>query len=58
MKRALSAPKGVTWIIAVALGLLGLLGHVGTISALSAYSFWLVTAGLVLLALATLLKEL
>ena len=54
----LSAPKVITWWIAVVLGVLGLLGFSGTIAALSAYSFWLVAAGLVLLALATLIKEL
>ena len=54
----LSPPKVITWWIAVILGVLGLLGYAGTIAALHAYSFWLVTAGLVLLALATLLKEL
>ncbi len=54
----LSAPKVITWWIAVALGVLGLLGHFGTIASLSPYSFWLVTAGLVLLVLATLLKDL
>jgi hypothetical protein len=58
MKRALSAPKVVTWFIAVFLGVLGLLGHSGTVASLSAYSFWLVTAGLVVLLLATLLKDL
>jgi len=56
--RKLSAPKVVTWWIAIGLGVLGLLGHTGTIAALGEYSFWLVTAGLVLLVLATLLKDL
>ena len=58
MRRKLSAPKVITWWIAVVLGALGILGHVGTVAALSQYSFWLVTAGLVLLVLATLLKDL
>ncbi len=57
-KMKLSAPKVITWWIAVVLGALGLLGHSGTVAALSTSSFWLVTAGLVLLALATLLKNL
>jgi len=56
--RKLTAPKVTTWWIAVGLGVLGLLGHTGTIAGLSEYSFWLVTAGLVLLVLATLLKDL
>jgi hypothetical protein len=54
----LSAPKVITWWVAVILGVLGLLGHFGTIAALGQYAFWLVTAGLVLLVLATLIKEL
>jgi len=54
----LTPPKVITWWIAVALGALGLLGHLGIVGALSAYSFWLVTAGLVLLAVATLIRDL
>jgi hypothetical protein len=58
MMRNLSAPKVVTWWIAIGLGVLGVLGYTGTIAALSEYAFWLVTAGLVLLVLATFLKDL
>jgi hypothetical protein len=54
----LSAPKVITWWIAVALGVLGLLGHLGIVSALSEYSFWFAIGGLALLMLATLLKDL
>ena len=54
----LTPPKTVTWWISIALGVLGLLGYVGTIAILSQYAFWLVLAGLVLLVLATLLKDL
>ncbi|MGA9532104.1 MAG: hypothetical protein WBR18_05260 [Anaerolineales bacterium] len=54
----LSAPKVVTWWIAVGLGVLGLLGYTGTLAGLGEYSFWLVAAGLVLLMLATLLNDL
>lgn len=54
----LSAPKVVTWWIAVALGALGLLGHFAIVSALSANAFWLVAGGFVVLVLATLLKDL
>jgi|SRR3990172_3567460 len=54
----LSAPKVITWWIAVALGALGLLGHLGIVAALSMYAFWLVTVGLVLLVLGTFLKDL
>ena len=53
-----SAPKAITWWIAAALGVLGLLGKFGVVAALSPYAFWLVTVGLVLLVLATLVKDL
>lgn len=54
----LSPPKVVTWWIAVALGALGLLGQYGAVAALSAYSFLFVAAGLILLVLGTLLRDL
>jgi hypothetical protein len=54
----LTPPKVITWWIAVILGVLGLLGHLGTIAALAPYAFWLVMAGLFLLVLATLIKDL
>ena len=50
----LSAPKQITWIIALILWILGVLGTVAAIPALSgAIAFWLVAAGLALLLLAT-----
>lgn len=54
----LSAPKTITWWIAVILGVLGILGTLVTIPFVSTYAFWFVTAGFVLLALASLLKGL
>lgn len=54
----LTPPKAITWWIAVVLGVLGLLGYLGTVASLSASAFWLVMAGLVLLALATRTKRL
>ena len=54
----LTPPKVITWWIAVALGALGLLGHFAAVGGLSQYSFGLVTAGLVVLVLATLMKGL
>jgi uncharacterized membrane protein YtjA (UPF0391 family) len=54
----LTPPKVITWWIALILGVLGLLGFTGTIAALSPYSFWLVMAGLVLMLVATLIKDL
>ena len=56
--RNLSAPKVVTWWIAIGLGVLGVLGYTGTVAALGEYAFWLVVAGWLLLVLATLLKDL
>ena len=56
--RNLSAPKVVTWWISIGLGVLGVLGYLGTIAVSSEIAFWLVVAGLVLLVLATLLKDL
>jgi 4-hydroxybenzoate polyprenyltransferase len=57
-KMKLTPPKVITWWVAVILGVLGFLGYMGTIAALSPYAFWLVFAGLVLLVVATLIKNL
>jgi hypothetical protein len=54
----LSAPKQVTWIIALILGVLGVVGAFVVIPLVSTYAFWVVVAGLALLLLATLLKGL
>jgi len=55
----LSAPKQITWIIAVILGVLGVIGGlVETLPILGEYGGWLVFAGFALLALATLLDGL
>jgi hypothetical protein len=54
----LSPPKVVTWWVAVVLGVLALLGYSKTISALNPFAFWLAMAGLVLLVIATLIKNL
>jgi hypothetical protein len=59
MNLKLSAPKEITWIIAVILGVVGLLMEFGVIGALgSIEAFWLLGAGFVLLALASLVKGL
>ena len=58
MNLKLSAPKVVTFWIAVALAVLGVLASQGILSGLGGYAFWLVVAGFVLLALATLFKDL
>jgi len=56
----LSAPKNITWWIAVVVGVLGILGSFTNIPFVSDSnnSFWFVAVGFVLLALATLLKGL
>jgi hypothetical protein len=53
-----SAPKVITWWIALILGALGLLGYLGAIAALSPSAFWLALAGLVLMLVATIVKGL
>ena len=58
MSIRLSAPKVITWLIAVVLGAVGILAHLVTIQVLSQYAFWLVAAAFVLLAIATLLNGL
>ena len=52
----LSAPKKVTWWVAVVLGVLGILASFVTIPFVSAYAFCFVVIAFVLLALATYLK--
>ncbi len=54
----LTPPKVITWWIALLLGVLGLLGFLGVIAGLGQYAFWLVTAGLALMLVATLVKNL
>lgn len=49
----LNAPKQITWIIALILGLLGLLGSLMGIPVLSGLAIWVVAAGLALLLVAT-----
>jgi len=54
----LSAPKQVTWWVALIVGVVGILANFVTIPFLSDYAFWLVVIGFVLLVLATYLKDL
>jgi len=54
----LSAPKQVTWVIAVVLGVLGLLGSLVALPIVGGSSFWLVFLGFALLAIATLVDGL
>jgi energy-converting hydrogenase Eha subunit C len=54
----LSAPKVLTWLIAVILGVLGIVGYLIQTAPLGTYSVWLLMAGFVLLVLATLFRDL
>jgi hypothetical protein len=54
----LSAPKNVTWWIAVILGVLGFLGGLVTIPGISGLSFWLLFLGFAVLAVATFIDGL
>ncbi|MFH1446468.1 MAG: hypothetical protein ABIG43_03540 [Chloroflexota bacterium] len=54
----LSAPKSITWLIAVIVGVVGFFAEILPIAILAPYAFLLVVVAFVLLALATLLKGL
>ena len=55
MNLKLSAPKEITWIIAVIVGALGILGQYGKLS-IGVDAFLLVMIGFVLLVIGTLFK--
>jgi hypothetical protein len=54
----LSAPKQVTWFIALALAVLAILGEAAIIKVLTPYSFWLAIIAAALMLLATIVKGL
>ena len=54
----LSAPKQITWFIALALAIIALLGQTSIVAAISPYSFWLALIAAALLLLATIVKGL
>ena len=54
----LSAPKVITFWIAVLLALIGVIAVLAPITSLAGYALWLVVAGFVLLALGNLLEGL
>ena len=54
----LSAPKTITWWIAVVLGVLGILGTFVSLPFVSSNAFWFVAVAFILLALATFFKSL
>ncbi|MBC7757721.1 MAG: hypothetical protein H7069_02605 [Phormidesmis sp. FL-bin-119] len=51
-----SAPNNVLWTVALISGILGIVGHLTPINYLTEYSFMLVLAGFVLLAIGTSFK--
>ncbi len=52
----LSAPKKLTWLIAVLLGLIGIVAHLVPLGIVSCYSFWILAVGMILLVLSTAMK--
>ena len=57
----LSAPKMVTWVVALIVGVIGILIHVGSLSIVAVpfgLGFWLVVVAFVLLLVATITKGL
>ena len=54
----LSAPKQITWFVALALAVLALLGQTSTIAALTPDDFWFALISAALLLLATIVKDL
>ncbi|HKY79765.1 MAG TPA: hypothetical protein VJ182_07250 [Anaerolineales bacterium] len=58
MNLKLSAPREITWIIAVIAGGLGILVKYGDFDFISVEPFLLVTAGFIILAVATIVKSL
>ena len=56
MNLRLTPPKEITWVIAVALGVIGLLANAGILPVANA--FWFVAAGFIILAIANMVKGL
>lgn len=55
----LSAPRQITWIIALVLGVVGILANLASIPAITPeLGFWLVVAGWALLLIATITRGL
>jgi hypothetical protein len=54
----LSAPKNITWWIALILAVLGVIGKFVNVQFLSEFSFWLILASAVLLLIATRFRAL
>jgi len=54
----LSAPKKVTWFIALALAVIALIGFTNIIAAISPFAFWFALVSAALMLVATLVKGL
>ncbi len=54
----LNAPKSVTWLIALILGIVGLVSVFVAIPFISVHAFWVVLVGLVLLLIGNAVKGL
>lgn len=54
----LNAPKQITFLIAVIVGVVGIIGSFISIPVISGIAFWLLAGGFVLLALSCVLKGL
>lgn len=52
-----SAPKKITWIIGIILGVLGIIGHYTRVDILTEHNYVLLLIGFVVLALGTIFKE-
>lgn len=53
-----SAPKQITWWIALVIGVVGIIANLVTIPVLSGFAFWLVVIAFVLLLVATVVSDL
>ena len=53
-----SAPKNITWWIALILAVLGIIFHFVSVQPLSQFSFWMIVASAALLLIATTFRDL
>ncbi|HXI01299.1 MAG TPA: hypothetical protein VNI52_13610 [Sphingobacteriaceae bacterium] len=53
-----SAPKQITWIIGLILGLLGIIGHYADVAVLKEHNYILLLLGFIALALGTTFRDL
>ena len=57
MKAKLSAPKNITWWIALILAVAGIIFHFVSVPPFSQYSFWMVAVSAVLLIIASRFRD-